>query len=90
MTNSATKLMIYVCCDENYSLHYSRNDPASAMRTLGRWANDPELAFSWHDAAVMSLRVRALALSDGIGIFSHGGSNLVSAQPQSGHGNLYW
>jgi len=31
---------------------------SEAMRTLGRWACDPELAFGWHDAAAMSREIR--------------------------------
>ena len=30
------------------------------LQTLGRYAADPDLNFSWYDAAVMSQRVRAL------------------------------
>jgi len=29
-----------------------------AMRTLGRWASDPELSFNWYDAAAMSKDIR--------------------------------
>ncbi len=31
------------------------------LRTLGRFASNPDLAFSWHDAAVLSQQVRAAA-----------------------------
>jgi len=30
------------------------------MQTLGRFAGDPELSFSWYDAAVLSQKVRRL------------------------------
>jgi hypothetical protein len=81
MTNSGCQLMLYQRGQENYALLYERKDPASAMRTLGRWAMNPELAFTWHDATVMSLRVRRLALADGIGTFSHGGFKDVNSGP---------
>lgn len=73
MTRSDCALMIYQKNDENYALLYERMDPASALRTLGRWAMDSELAFSWYDAALLAHQVRRIALADGIGTFSHGG-----------------
>ena len=29
-----------------------------ALRTLGRFASNPELSFTWYDAAVLSQKVR--------------------------------
>ena len=34
------------------------------LRTLGRYAADPELSFSWYDAAIMSKKIRELAYED--------------------------
>lgn len=34
-----------------------RND---ALRTLGRWASDPEMRFTWYDAAVIAQKIRAM------------------------------
>jgi hypothetical protein len=55
---------------ETFAVWYERNDPTSAMRMLGRWASDPELSFSWYEAALMSEQVRQLAIADGIGNFA--------------------
>jgi len=33
---------------------------SDVLRVLGRWASNPELSFSWYDAAVLSQRVRSL------------------------------
>lgn len=44
--------------EERYALAFDVDDCAPAYRLLGRWASDPDLAFSWYDAAVMSKRIR--------------------------------
>lgn len=51
----------YVKGNERYVLAYWDDQIEGALRTLGRWASNPELAFSWYDAAVMSQRIRAQA-----------------------------
>lgn len=45
---------------ERYSVTYgdSADDRRKALRALGLWASNPELSFTWHDAAVLSLKVR--------------------------------
>lgn len=40
---------------EQYVLMF--RDRAEALRALGRWASNPELSFTWYDAAVMAGRV---------------------------------
>lgn len=37
------------------------DDPDAALQQIGRCAADPELDFSWYDAAVLSMRVRKTA-----------------------------
>jgi hypothetical protein len=41
---------------ERYILFY--DNVSDALQTLSRWAVDPELSFTWYDAAVMSKRLR--------------------------------
>ena len=43
---------------ERYILHFDYANRAEAMRTLDRWASNPELSFTWHNAAVMSNAIR--------------------------------
>jgi hypothetical protein len=43
---------------EQYVFMYTDQSMPDLLRTLGRYAVDPELAFSWYDAAVLSQRVR--------------------------------
>lgn len=43
---------------ERYIFLYDDAHRAEALRTLGRFASNPELSFSWYDAAVLSQRIR--------------------------------
>ena len=45
---------------ERYVFLYDDHSTAQVLQTLGRYAADPELSFSWYDAAVLSQRVRHL------------------------------
>ena len=46
---------------ERFVFLYDDNSPGELLRTFGQYAADPELNFSWYDAAVLSQRVRAAA-----------------------------
>lgn len=43
---------------ERYVFLYDDASRAETLRTLGRYASNPELTFSWYDAAVLSQKVR--------------------------------
>ena len=45
---------------ERYIFLYDNASASALMQTLGRFASDPELSFSWYDAAVLSQKVRRL------------------------------
>lgn len=45
---------------ERFVFLYDDESASSLLQTFGKYAADPELDFSWYDAAVMSQRVRAL------------------------------
>ena len=47
--------------EERYIFLYDDDHRSDALRTLGRFASNPELSFSWYDAAVLSQRVRQTA-----------------------------
>ena len=36
---------------ERYIIFYDDEHTIEAKRTLGRWASNPELSFTWHNAA---------------------------------------
>jgi len=48
--------------EERYIFLYDDEHKSEALRTLGRFASNPELSFSWYDAAVLSQRIRQTAM----------------------------
>jgi len=47
---------------EQYVFLYDENNRAETLRTLGRYASNPELSFTWYDAAVLSQKIRQESL----------------------------
>ncbi len=47
--------------DERYVFMFDDATRAETLRTLGRFASNPELTFSWYDAAVLSQKIRQTA-----------------------------
>jgi hypothetical protein len=45
---------------ERYIFLYDDESPAELLQTLGKYAADPELSFTWYDAAILSQKVRRL------------------------------
>jgi hypothetical protein len=43
---------------ERYVFLYDDTSRAETLRTLGRFASNPELSFTWYDAAVLSQKIR--------------------------------
>lgn len=48
---------------ERYVFLFDEHSIPQLLQTLGKYAADPELNFSWYDAAVLSQRVRKLKRS---------------------------
>ena len=48
--------------EERYIFLFDDERRSEALRTLGRFASNPELSFSWYDAAVLSQRIRQTAM----------------------------
>ncbi len=44
--------------EERYVFLYDDSRRAQTLRTLGRYASNPDLSFSWYDAAVLSQKIR--------------------------------
>ena len=44
---------------ERYTVMYDDANRAEALKALGRWAVNPELSFTWYDAALMAQRIRS-------------------------------
>lgn len=47
---------------ERFVFLYDDQSGPQLLQTLGRYAADPEMNFSWYDAAVLSQKVRRLQL----------------------------
>ena len=45
---------------ERYIFLYDDESAPKLLQTLGRFASDPELSFTWYDAAVLSQKVRRM------------------------------
>lgn len=45
--------------EERYLFLFNDQTRADTLRMLGRYASNPDLSFSWYDAAVMSQKIRA-------------------------------
>ena len=47
--------------EERYIFLFDDDNRAEALRTLGRFASNPDLSFTWYDAAVLSQKIRKIA-----------------------------
>ena len=56
-----THLLALVKGSERYVFLYRDDRRAEALRTLGRFASNPALSFTWADAAVLSMKIRQSA-----------------------------
>ena len=57
---SGVNVLALVKDSERYVFLYDDDSYGDLLETLGRYAADPELSFTWYDAAVLSQRVRRL------------------------------
>ena len=44
--------------EERYVFLFDDASRAAALRVLGRYASNPDLSFTWYDAAVLSQKIR--------------------------------
>jgi hypothetical protein len=54
----AVNFLALVKGTERYIFFYTDSHTTETLRTLGRYASNPELSFTWYDAAVLSQRIR--------------------------------
>lgn len=45
--------------EEKYIFLFDDKNRSETLRQLGKYASDPELSFTWYDAAVLSQKIRA-------------------------------
>ena len=56
--NQDINVLALVKGKERYVFLYNESNRAETLRILGRYASNPELSFTWYDAAVLSQRIR--------------------------------
>ena len=56
--NDDVNVLALVKGRERYVFLYEDSQRAEALRMLGRYASNPDLSFTWYDAAVLSQKVR--------------------------------
>jgi len=64
MESDDINVLALVKGEERYVFLYDDERKSEALRTLGRFANNEELSFSWYDAAVLSQRIRQSAAEE--------------------------
>ena len=47
--------------EEKYVFLFDDKNRSETLRQLGKYASDPDLSFTWYDAAVLSQKIRATA-----------------------------
>ena len=57
-TSSDINVLALIKGPERYFFWYDDASRAEVLLTLGRFARDPDLSFTWYDAAVLSQKVR--------------------------------
>ncbi len=81
--NKEINVLALIKGEERYIFLYDDNNRTETLRTLGRFAADPQLSFSWYDAAVMSKKVREMAAAEeALGAQAHGDSMRGTSQPR--------
>ncbi len=58
--NGEINVVALVRGEEQYIFMFDEANRTETLRMLGRYAADPDLAFSWYDAAVLSQKVREM------------------------------
>ncbi len=69
--------------EERYLFLFNDDSRAETLRMLGRYASNPELSFSWYDAAVMSQKIRATRKSSSTVSTEPATSNRIQFPPVS-------
>ena len=72
--------------EERYVFLFDDKHRSETLRMLGRYASNPELSFTWYDAAVLSQKVRAISQASDEPAESLPESRFRLPQPSDEHG----
>jgi len=78
--NGEVNVVALVRGEEQYIFVFDEANRTETLRMLGRYAADPQLSFTWFDAALLSQRVRELMPANGIKSVSNNG---IASQPST-------
>ena len=53
----AINIVLLTKGDDRYAVLFDDASRAEALQTIGRWAADPELNFTWYDAAQLNHKI---------------------------------
>ncbi len=67
MPQHGVSVLALIKGQERFVFLYDDESADQLLQTLGQYAADPELNFSWYDAATLSQRVRKLREADSAG-----------------------
>ncbi len=73
--SSEVSVVALVRGEEQYIFMFNESNRTETLRMLGRYAADPELSFTWYDAAVLSQRIRELMPAESISSVQKKGNN---------------
>jgi hypothetical protein len=62
--NQEINVLAMVKGEERYIFLYDDKNRTETLRMLGRYAADPQLSFTWYDAAVLSKKIREMSIED--------------------------
>jgi len=77
--NQETNMLALVKGSERYVFLYNDAHRAETLRVLGRYASNPELSFTWYDAAVLSQKIRQESMKPPLPQQTH---DFLSLMPQ--------
>lgn len=63
MSQQELNVLAMVKGEERYIFLFDEASRTETLRVLGRYASNPELNFTWYDAAVLSQKIRESARS---------------------------
>ena len=82
--------------EERYIFLFNDGQKGETLRTLGRYASDSKLSFSWYDAAVLSQKVRNIkkaqspTLEELTETERHGDGSVMFPESHLGHEEDYF
>ena len=67
--------------EEKFVFLFDDRNRVQTLRMLGRYAADPELSFTWYDAAILSQRIRAMSPAPSVVTSDSGSSSGFQTEP---------